>query len=84
MGVTVYSMTHCAGCKAVKRLLTDCGVAYEEHLVDQEPEALEFLRKRNISSVPYTVIGNLEIQGVRPEQIRMALQSVGLIGETAE
>lgn len=82
MVVTVYSMTHCSGCKQVKKLLQELGIPFQERLVDQDPEALAFLRERNVTGVPYTVIGTAEVYGMRPVQIKEALRMAGLISET--
>ena len=77
--VRIYSLSTCSHCKATKRLLGECQVAYEFTDVDlldmEERKAiLEDIRKFNPEcSFPTIVIGKKVIVGYNEQQILEAL-----------
>lgn len=48
----VYSQPSCPGCDSLKKRLHDQGIPFAEVRIDQDPEALHFLKLRGIRTVP--------------------------------
>jgi len=77
--VKMYTLSTCSHCKATKKLLNECAVAYEFTDVDLLSEeertvVLEDVRKFNPEcSFPTIIIGNEVIVGFEETQIRRAL-----------
>ncbi len=73
--VVIYSKTYCPFCVRAKNLLDGKGVAYEEIMVDSDPELFAELKKKsNMMTVPqifidekliggYTELAELDSQG---------------------
>jgi glutaredoxin-like protein NrdH len=77
--VKVYTLSTCGHCKAAKRLLDDCSVAYEFTDVDlltgdERTEVLEDVRKLNPRcSFPTIIIEDRVIVGFKENEIKEAL-----------
>lgn len=77
--VTMYTLSTCSHCKAVKRFLDGCEVHYDFTDVDlltkeERLAILEDVRKLNPScSFPTIVIGKKVIVGFKEDEIREAL-----------
>ena len=77
--IKVFSLSTCSHCRAVKKLLGECGVKYEFTDVDQldgeERKAiLEDVRKFNPRcSFPTIVIGETVIVGFKEDEVKSAL-----------
>ncbi|OJG29031.1 glutaredoxin-like protein NrdH [Enterococcus casseliflavus] len=53
-----------------KRFLSENQIAFEEINIDNEPEALEFLKEQGFQSVPVITSDAQTIIGFRPDQLR--------------
>jgi len=77
--VRMYTLSTCGHCKATKRLLDECNVAYEFEDVDllegeERAAILEDVRKWNPNcSFPTIIIGERVIIGYKEDEIREAL-----------
>ncbi len=62
--VVIYSKTYCPFCVRAKNLLDGKSVAYEEIMVDSDPELFEQLKKKsNMMTVPQIFINDKLIGG---------------------
>lgn len=76
--ITVYSKSHCPHCVATKNYLTQNGIVFETVDVQQNPEALAFIKGRGHQTVPQIYVGdkllveggNSGLQRLTPVQIR--------------
>ncbi len=77
--VKLYSLSTCSHCKATKKLLSKCKVAYEFTDVDKttgedRAAVLEDIKKWNPDcSFPTIIIGDKVIVGFKEEEIKEAL-----------
>jgi len=77
--VKMYSLSTCGHCKATKKLLNECQVAYEFTDVDllqgeERAAILEDVKKWNPNcSFPTIIIGEKVIVGYKEDEIREAL-----------
>lgn len=71
--IVVYTQPHCAICREVARFLEDRGVAFTEHDVSQDPDALEEIASRGYMSTPVTRIGEHWIAGFKRKQFERLL-----------
>jgi len=77
--IKVYTLSTCGHCKAAKKLLDDCSVAYEFTDVDlltgeDRAEVLEDVKKLNPRcSFPTIIIGDRVIVGYKENEIKEAL-----------
>ncbi len=77
--IKVYTLSTCGHCKAAKKLLDDCSVAYEFTDVDlltgeDRAEVLEDVKKFNPRcSFPTIIIGDRIIVGYKENEIKEAL-----------
>lgn len=77
--IKVYTLSTCGHCKAAKKLLDDCSVAYEFTDVDlltgeDRAEVLEDVKKLNPRcSFPTIIIGDRIIVGYKESEIKEAL-----------
>jgi glutaredoxin-like protein NrdH len=77
--VKMYSLSTCGHCKATKKLLNDCEVAYEFTDVDllegeERAAILEDVKRWNPNcSFPTIIIGDKVIVGYKEREIREAL-----------
>lgn len=59
-GLIVFSKSICPNCVTVKRKLEVLGQQYSEICVDEDPEALNFLKGKGFRSVPVVMLdGNV-------------------------
>ncbi|BCA86374.1 hypothetical protein EsVE80_18970 [Enterococcus saigonensis] len=70
MTITLFSKNNCMQCKMTKRFLTENHVSFNEINIDEEPNALNFLKEQGFKSVPVTTAGETTIIGFRPDQLR--------------
>jgi len=78
MQVTLYTSAFCPFCIRAKALLDERGVAYEEHVMDAEPEELQRVKlEHDHSTVPIILIDGTLIGGY--DELR-ALESAGGLG----
>ncbi len=77
--VMIYTLSTCSHCKATKKLLDDCKVAYQFTDVDkltgdERAAILDDVRKFNPRcSFPTIIIGNKVIVGYKEQEIKEAL-----------
>lgn len=70
MNIKLFSKNNCMQCKMAKRFLSENQIAFEEINIDNEPEALEFLKEQGFQSVPVITSDAKTIIGFRPDQLR--------------
>lgn len=70
MNIKLFSKNNCMQCKMAKRFLSENQIAFEEINIDNEPEALEFLKEQGFQSVPVITSDAQTIIGFRPDQLR--------------
>ena len=70
MNIKLFSKNNCMQCKMAKRFLRENQIAFEEINIDNEPEALEFLKEQGFQSVPVITSDAQTIIGFRPDQLR--------------
>lgn len=70
MNIKLFSKNNCMRCKMAKRFLSENQIAFEEINIDNEPEALEFLKEQGFQSVPVITSDAQTIIGFRPDQLR--------------
>lgn len=70
MNIKLFSKNNCMQCKMAKRFLSENQIAFEEINIDNEPEALEFLKEKGFQSVPVITSDAQTIIGFRPDQLR--------------
>lgn len=58
-------------CKMTKRYLTEHGVAFEEHNINEQPEYIDYLKTKGFQAVPVIEIeGQQAFSGFRPQQLQ--------------
>ena len=67
--VVVYSQPQCVQCDATKRFLETRNIPFTEIRVDQDPEALEYVKSLGYSQAPVVVAGDKHWSGFRFEQL---------------
>ena len=70
MNVKIFSKNHCMQCKMVKRFLTENQIAFEEVNIDEQPEAVDWLKAQGFQSVPVITSDAETVIGFRPDQLR--------------
>ena len=76
MNVKIFSKNNCMQCKMVKRFLTDNQIDFEEVNIDEQPDAIEWLKAQGFQSVPVITSDAQPVIGFRPDQLRkLASQS---------
>ena len=48
MNIKLFSKNNCMQCKMAKRFLSDNHISFEEINIDNQPEAIEFLKEQRI------------------------------------
>jgi len=62
--VKIYTKTTCPACDLAKHVLTQKGVSYEEHILDDKPEELkQLIQKTQSKTVPQIFINNQFVGG---------------------
>ena len=79
MDVVVYTQPGNEDSRRIKELLSDIGVAFEEHVCADGKVDGKALRKLDIavSQVPLTVVDGVPIQGMNRARIEQAIGWVG-------
>ena len=70
MNIKLFSKNNCMQCKMAKRFLSDNHISFEEINIDNQPEAIEFLKEQGFQSVPIITSAAQTIIGFRPDQLR--------------
>lgn len=70
MNIKLFSKNNCMQCKMAKRFLGDNHISFEEINIDNQPEAIEFLKEQGFQSVPIITSDAQTIIGFRPDQLR--------------
>ena len=70
MNIKLFSKNNCMQCKMAKRFLSDNHISFEEINIDNQPEAIEFLKEPGFQSVPIVTSDAQTIIGFRPDQLR--------------
>jgi len=69
--VTIYTKNQCVQCAMTKKTLTQYGVDFVEKNVEEDPEALEFLRAQGFQAVPVLFVDGMEpVKGFRPDVLK--------------
>jgi glutaredoxin len=79
MEVVVYTRPDCENSRRIKEILTDCGVAFQEHVCADGKLDGKDLRNLDIDveEVPLTVIDGVPIAGLQRAQIEQAIGWIG-------
>ncbi|MBM6742473.1 glutaredoxin-like protein NrdH [Enterococcus gallinarum] len=70
MNIKLFSKNNCMQCKMAKRFLSDNHISFKEINIDNQPEAIEFLKEQGFQSVPIITSDAQTIIGFRPDQLR--------------
>lgn len=70
MNVKIFSKNNCMQCKMVKRFLSENNVSFEEINIDEQPEAITWLKEQGFQSVPVITSDLTTVVGFRPDQLR--------------
>ena len=70
MNLKIFSKNNCMQCKMVKRFLTENQIAFEEVNIDEQPEAVDWLKAQGFHSVPVITSDAETVIGFRPDQLR--------------
>ena len=80
--IKMYTTTWCPDCHAVKRALSNKGLAFEEINIEQDAQAAEYVMSVNGGrrSVPTLVSGEVahSLSGFRPQKLDVFLAEAGL------
>ena len=74
--VTLYGTTTCQHCQSARAYLQGAGIAFNDRLVDQSPEAREVFALLEEKGVPVLVFKDRLIVGFRFEQYQQSLVSM--------
>ncbi|GMA46658.1 glutaredoxin-like protein NrdH [Tetragenococcus muriaticus] len=70
MNITLFSKNNCMQCKMTKRFLAENDINFEEVNIDNEPNALDWLKEQGFQSVPVITSDATTVVGFRPDQLR--------------
>lgn len=70
MNVKIFSKNNCMQCKMVKRFLAENKIDFEEVNIDEQPEAISWLKDQGFQSVPIITSDAATVIGFRPDQLR--------------
>ncbi|AYW45501.1 glutaredoxin-like protein NrdH [Tetragenococcus koreensis] len=70
MNITLFSKNNCMQCKMTKRFLAENNISFEEVNIDNEPNALDWLKEQGFQSVPVITSDATTVVGFRPDQLR--------------
>ncbi|MGM0125381.1 glutaredoxin [Enterococcus sp. AZ194] len=70
MNVKIFSKNNCMQCKMVKRYLSENNIAFEEVNIDNQPEAVDWLKEQGFQTVPVTTSNSTTVIGFRPDQLK--------------
>ncbi len=70
MNIKLFSKNNCMQCKMVKRFLTENKINFEEINIDNDRNALEWLKSQGYQSVPVIQSDATTVVGFRPDQLR--------------
>lgn len=70
MNIVVYTKKDCRPCDATKRALTRRGLAFREVSLDDDPGAVELVKRMGFSQSPVVVAGSDSWSGFRPDKIK--------------
>lgn len=70
MNITLFSKNNCMQCKMTKRFLSENNISYEEVNIDNEPNAIDWLKEKGFQSVPVITSDATTVVGFRPDQLR--------------
>lgn len=73
MKAVIYSTKTCGMCIAAKNFMDKEGIPYEEVNLSENKEAMDELKEKGITSVPFIKIGDQEISGFKPAEIIKAV-----------
>ena len=71
--VVMYTTSSCPACKAAKAYFAQKGVKYEEHDVQNSPEARDAFLKLGGRGVPLILVGNEKMEGFSPDRLNKLL-----------
>lgn len=75
--VTIYTKNQCVQCMMTKKTLTQYGVDFVEKNVEEDAEALDFLRAQGFQSVPVLFAEGMEpVQGFRPDVLTTLAKAI--------
>jgi len=70
MNIKLFSKNNCMQCKMTKRFLAENNINFEEVNIDNEPNALDWLKEQGFQSVPVITSDATTVIGFRPDQLR--------------
>ncbi|MGM9903768.1 glutaredoxin [Enterococcus sp. 10A9_DIV0425] len=70
MNVKIFSKNNCMQCKMVKRFLAENKIDFEEVNIDEQPEAITWLKDQGYQTVPVITSDSATVIGFRPDQLR--------------
>ncbi|AYW50084.1 glutaredoxin-like protein NrdH [Tetragenococcus halophilus] len=70
MNIKLFSKNNCMQCKMTKRFLAENNINFEEVNIDNEPNAIDWLKEQGFQSVPVITSDATTVVGFRPDQLR--------------
>lgn len=68
--IKIYTKTTCIQCKMTKRLMDQLDIEFKEINIDNDDEALDYLKAKGIKSAPYIETEKDCWTGFRPDKIK--------------
>lgn len=68
--IKVFTKTNCIQCKMTKKLMEQLKIDFQELKIDDDTEALNYLKNKGIKSVPYVETKKENWFGFRPDKIK--------------
>ena len=72
--IKVYTKEKCIQCKMTKKLMNRLGVDYTEINIDEDKEALDYLKEKGVKSAPYIETENESWTGFQPDKIKQIME----------
>lgn len=70
----VYTKNGCIQCKMTKRLMDQMKIDYKEINIDEDKEALDYLKEKGVKSAPYIETENESWTGFQPDKIKQIME----------
>lgn len=70
----VYTKNGCIQCKMTKKLMNQMKIAYKEINIDENKEALDYLKEKGVKSAPYIETETESWTGFQPSKIKQIME----------
>ena len=71
--VVIYTGEGCTHCHSAKDYFKQKGIDFIEFNITEDPAAGKFLRSKKVMSIPYIIIGDVEMIGFDEKKVLTAL-----------